>query len=164
LLGAAAAALVAGFSWRLLGTSPTEPLPDSGVWAVQLARPEGGELALSSLRGKPLVLNFWATWCAPCLKELPDLERFYQQHTQLGWQVVGIAVDAPSAVRSFIARQPLSFPVGLAGLEGSELGKQLGNQAGTLPFTVVFDRTGRIRHRKSGLSSLDEMNAWVKSA
>ncbi|MBC7717365.1 MAG: TlpA family protein disulfide reductase, partial [Pseudorhodobacter sp.] len=81
---------------------------------------------MADLRGKPLLLNFWATWCPPCVKEMPLLDAFYQTHRARGWQVVGLAVDSPTPVRAFLERVPVSFPIGLAGMEGSELSRALG--------------------------------------
>ena len=117
---------------------------------------------MATLLGRPLVLNFWATWCPPCIKELPDLDRFHRAWSPQGWQVVGLAVDNAQAVRAYLERQPLGFAVGLAGLEGSALSRQLGNEQGALPFTAVFDRSGRLIHRKLGQTSFDELVGWAR--
>jgi peroxiredoxin len=177
ILVTAVVAMGAGFGWRALdalrggsasGKAPAgAPLPgvaagaEEALWALRLDRPEGGELALASLRGRSLVVNFWATWCPPCVKELPDLDRFQADHAARGWQVVGIAIDSPTAVRKFLARQPLRFPIGVAGLEGTELARQLGNSAGGLPFTVVLDPAGRIVQRKLGATTYAELSSWA---
>ena len=76
------------------------------------------------------------------------------------WQVVGLAIDQPSAVRAFLARTPVSYPVGLAGLGGSELSKQLGNLAGGLPFSVVIGSAGEILQRRIGRVSTAELAHW----
>ena len=179
ILATAVVAMGAGFGWRALdilrgGSGSGQARPgapvgsalegaEDALWALRLERPEGGELVLASLRGRPLVVNFWATWCPPCVKELPDLDRFQADHAARGWQVVGIAIDSPTAVRQFLTRQPLRFPIGLAGLEGTELSRQLGNTAGGLPFTVVLDSAGRIVQRKLGATSYPELASWATS-
>ena len=148
--------------WRL---QPHEvaagALGDSGtLWAQTFAMPGGGDLVMQSLRGKPLLVNFWATWCPPCVEELPLLDRFYRENVANGWQVVGLAIDQPSAVRTFLQKMPLSFPIGLAGLGGTELGKALGNLAGGLPFTVVLGSKGDVLQRKIGKISVSDLAQW----
>jgi thiol-disulfide isomerase/thioredoxin len=108
-----------------------------------------------------LVLNFWATWCVPCIQEMPDLDRFHRDFSGLGWRVVGLALDNPTAVRAFLARTPVSYAIGLAGLDGTQLARDLGNDKGGLPFTAVLDRAGEIVHRRLGQTSLAELTAWA---
>jgi thiol-disulfide isomerase/thioredoxin len=133
---------------------------DGEFWAQRFPTPGGGELVMQSLRGKPLLINFWATWCPPCVEELPLLDRFYRENAANGWQVIGLAIDNPAAVRGFLGKMPLSFPIGLAGLGGSELGKSLGNLAGGLPFTVVIGSKGAVLHRKMGKVSVADLALW----
>jgi thiol-disulfide isomerase/thioredoxin len=156
---AAIGAAVASWRWRL---APVATDAADVLWALAWDRPDGGRLLASEWRGQPLLINFWATWCPPCVHELPLLDRFYQAQRAAGWQVVGLAIDQPSAVRQFLQRQPLSFPVGLAGLGGTELARQLGNERGALPFTVVLDRSGRIVQRKLGQVQEQDLQAWAQ--
>ena len=132
----------------------------AGFWQRRFATPDGGELATASLRGQPLVLNFWGSWCPPCVKEMPDLDRFAREHP--GWRVLGLAVDNPRAVRDFLARTPVGYAIALAGFEGSELARELGNTQGGLPFTVLFDGAGRIWRRKTGETHFAELAAWAR--
>jgi thiol-disulfide isomerase/thioredoxin len=155
---AAAGAGLGGRWWQEQRQAP----PAEPPWPLVFPRPEGGELRMAALYGRPLVLNFWATWCPPCIGELPELERFHRAWSPRGWQVAGLAVDAPTPVREFLARQPLSFPVGLAGLDGSALSRTLGNERGALPFTAVFDGAGRIVQRKLGQTSFGELETWAR--
>ena len=167
--------LLATLGWPLAGlaapsappASAPEAAPD-GWWDSRFARPDGGELRLANYRGRWLLVNFWATWCAPCLKELPDLSGFAQAQTARGaegWQVIGLAVDAPTPVRQFLAHQspPLAFPSGLAGLNGAQWTRKFGNTTGALPFTLAFDPQGRVRWRRRGQTHRAELDALVLS-
>jgi thiol-disulfide isomerase/thioredoxin len=155
---------IAGYRWRERhAADAAAPADDGGLWGLRFTRPEGGELAMAEQRGKPMVLNFWATWCAPCVQEMPELDRFHREFGARGWQVIGLAIDGPTPVRQFLARQPVSFPIGLAGLDGTELSRRLGNPSGSLPFSVVFDTQGRPVQRKLGQTSFAELARWASA-
>ena len=161
--GVAGAAAVggAGLAWWKFQPHAMEAGAEQALWGMEFERPEGGVVALKSFSGKPLLLNFWATWCPPCVEELPMLNAFYREHAAKGWQVLGLAIDQPSAVRKFLARLPLEFPVGLAGLGGTDLGRSLGNLTGGLPFTVVLGGEGRVLHRKMGQVTPQDLQLWA---
>jgi thiol-disulfide isomerase/thioredoxin len=161
LAGAGIGAALAGAgwaAWRHRLSSPDDSTAFDDIWTLSFAQPQGGEFTLSALRGQVLVLNFWATWCPPCIRELPDLDRL---HRERGAQVVGLAVDQSGPVREFLQRQPLAFPIGMAGFAGLDLSRRLGNWQGAMPFTAVFDHHGRLRHRKLGQTDFHELSGWV---
>ncbi|KRD47978.1 redoxin [Acidovorax sp. Root275] len=151
----------AGLAWWKFQHHAMEQGVEDALWTMEFEKPEGGVVALKALAGKPLLLNFWATWCPPCVEELPMLNAFYRQQAQNGWQVLGLAIDQPSAVRKFLQRIPLEFPVGLAGLGGTDLGRSLGNLTGGLPFTVVLGGNGRVLHRKMGQVTAQDLQLWA---
>ena len=156
---AVAAAGGAGLAWWR--TQPRgQPVPQE-LWTLQLERPQGGSLALSTLRGQPLLLNFWATWCPPCVKEMPELDRFSRDFAQRGGRVLGVAIDGAAPVREFLQYRPVSYDIVLAGLAGSELMRQLGNQAGVLPFSALLDAEGNLRKHHSGETTREELSRWV---
>lgn len=162
LAGVAGSALAAGAGvawWRLQPGEVAEGAADR-LWTLDFQTPHGAQLAFSNLRGRPLLVNFWATWCPPCVEEMPLLDTFFRQNAAKGWQVVGLAIDQPSAVRTFLARTPVTFPIGLAGLEGTQLAKSLGNLSGGLPFTVVLGADGQVRQRRMGRVSETDLKAW----
>jgi thiol-disulfide isomerase/thioredoxin len=160
--GVAAAGLAGGaaaFWWRR--EARRDPAAEA-FWSLTLDTPAQTPLAMATLQGRPLVLNFWATWCPPCVREMPELDRFYRDHRAQGWQVLGLAADNATAVRDFLARAPMAFPVVLAGFEGVDLSRRLGNLSGGLPFTVVFGRDGRVQHRHIGETSYQQLADWAK--
>jgi len=150
----------AGLAWWRYTPAAVDVGVTQQLWGLEFDTPAGTRLALQNLRGRPLLINFWATWCPPCVEELPLLDAFYRENESKGWQVVGIAVDKLAPVQSFLARQPLAFPVVLAGMEGLNLSKNLGNQAGGLPFSVLLGTDGTILHRKIGKLSEQDLQLW----
>lgn len=162
--GLTAAAAGAGLAWWRLRTEPAQPQATEAFWRQRFAQPSGEELEMAAWRGRPLLVNFWATWCPPCIEELPMMEAFWREHAAKGLQMVALAIDQPSAVRRFLERIPLSFPVGLAGLEGTQLAKSLGNASGGLPFSVFFDRNGGIYKQKLGQLQPADLDNWRKAS
>lgn len=163
LAGVAAVAALAGveFATRRFSTQEASPEALKQLWSTEFDTPSGEKLSFQSLQGKPLVLNFWATWCPPCVEEMPLLERFYQQNAVNGWQVVGVAIDQPSQVKRFLGQNSISYPIALGGLGGTDLLKSLGNEQGALPFTVVLDAQGTVKMQKLGKLSEKEINSWL---
>lgn len=131
------------------------------LWNAEFDMPDGQILKMQNLQGRPLVINFWATWCAPCVEEMPLLDIFFRQNVAKGWQMVGLAIDQPSRVRQYLSQNAISYPIGLAGMTGTELGRLLGNEVGGLPFTVVLDGKGSLIQRKLGKLSAQEIQAWA---
>ena len=162
--GAAAAAIGASLYWWRGDQAATDAAAASALWNASFPRPDGGILAMATLRGAPLVLNFWATWCPPCVKEMPELDRFARQFASRGVRVVGLAIDNAGPVREFLTRAPVSYAIGLAGFEGTELSRQLGNPSGGLPFTVFFNRLGVPVQRRLGETSMAELARWAESS
>lgn len=173
-LGVAAGATVvgAGLAWRSLDSGALAKASSSksesnageqAFWGMRFDAPSGDALTMKAFLGKPLLLNFWATWCPPCVEELPLLNRFFDANSAKNWQVLGLAIDQPTAVRKFLQKTPLSFPVAIGGLEGTEISRTLGNSMGSLPFSVVFDAKGHIVHRKMGTLGVTELQTLLKA-
>ncbi|MFZ4480777.1 MAG: TlpA family protein disulfide reductase [Rhodoferax sp.] len=164
LIGAVAGAAAAagfGLAWRSYRSQAGLQAVDASFWQRQFSTPEGQMIPMQSLRGKPLLLNFWATWCPPCIEELPLLSSFYRENVVNGWQVLGLAIDEPDPVRRFLARSPVSFPVAMAGASGISISRYFGNSVGALPFTAVVNSVGQIVQRKMGRITPDDLGAWT---
>ena len=165
--GAAAIAGIAGAGAAWWKFQPKNATPEEAAkiaesfWTLSFDTPDGKPFAMNSFRGKLLLVNFWATWCPPCIEELPLLDFFYQENRNKNIQIVGLAVDQPSAVRTWLKTRPLNFPVGMAGLAGTDLSKSLGNVSGGLPFSVVFAPSGELVHRKIGKVLPEDLVLWT---
>ena len=160
-VAALAAVAGAGIAWRRHTPHALAADATQALWSSEFSLPSGEPLAMSNLQGRPLVINFWATWCPPCVEEMPLIDAFFRQNKQNGWQVVGLAIDQPSRVRQFLSQFPVTYTIGLAGLNGTELGKMLGNEQSSLPFTVVLDAQGLVKQRKLGKLTPEDIKNWT---
>lgn len=147
-----------GGSADTAGTDDAQaPVP--GFWSWRWDGLHGQSIGLAQFQHRPLLLNFWATWCDPCVRELPMINDFYRQQGANGFQVLGIAVDRPEAVQSFLTRMPLDFPIGIAGMSGVEMARALGDVSGGLPFSLGLDGAGRVILRKPGALDAQDLAA-----
>lgn len=131
-------------------------LPD-----IRLTDTTGREIASNSWAGKVVMLNFWATWCPPCLREMPMLEQLQQGFDTGQLQVVGIAIDDADSVRRFLDENSINYQILFGDASSVELSKRLGNRTSGLPFTVVFDRVGRLVFSHTGEITSAEIRAHV---
>jgi len=139
--------LVTAFTaWAGVASAATDAL-----FAATLNGSDDKPVALETYRGKPLLVNFWARWCAPCRKEIPELVQLQSDYGNQGLNVVGIAIeDDTTAVREFLKAYSVTYPVGVNQKKGIWLMQGLGNDGALLPFTLAIDRKGEIVMRKIG--------------
>ena len=126
--------------------------------------PDGKPVDTSQWQGKILVTNFWASWCPPCIEEMPTLDLLQQEYLQQNVLFVGIGIDSPSNIREFLKSTPVSYPIVIGGLEGSNLSKQMGNTQGALPYTVIINAKGKSTYTKLGKISEEELRKQIKAA
>lgn len=163
----AAVAVLAGTAgvlfnvWRMGGGS------DDGVadvvMATRLADLQGQSQPLSQWRGKVLVVNLWATWCAPCREEIPAFVRLQDKYRARGLQFVGIAIDQREPVQAFAREFGMNYPVLLGGLETVEMSRRAGNHVGALPFTLIIDRNGKIAGTELGGINESKLQGIIES-
>jgi len=96
------------------------------------------------------VVNYWATWCAPCREEIPLFVRMQERYGERGLLFIGIAIDQPDKVAEFAREFRVNYPLVLGGVDSIELLRQVGNRAGVLPYTLVLDRKGNLVSREPG--------------
>jgi len=121
----------------------------------------GRMLDINAWRGKVLVINFWATWCAPCLQEIPEFMKLQAEYQARGLQFIGISIDEKQPVQEYLQRIGINYPVMVAGDAGIALSQQLGNIINAVPFTLIVNQAGQIIHRQPGELSNDQILEYV---
>jgi thiol-disulfide isomerase/thioredoxin len=143
----AVAAAAAGYgynAWRMASHATPTPGAAAAIASIRLPDLGGTPQALTQWRGKVVVLNFWATWCAPCREEIPLFVKLQKQYGAQGLQFVGVAIDQPEKVKAYATELGMNFPILIGGVEAIDLTRTLGNRASVLPFTVILGRDGGI--------------------
>ena len=151
LLALGGGILARGF---LSSTEPTQPTPLPDFSLPDVA---GTQHAISEWQGKIRVINFWATWCPPCLKEMPEFIALQEQYADKGLQFIGIAIDDQEPVEKYLASTKVNYPILIGDVTGIALAHQLGNIVDAVPFTVVVNQQGQIIHRQPGEFSKEEI-------
>ena len=122
---------------------------------------DGRLRSISEWDGKVIALNFWATWCPPCLKEVPEFVLLQTKYQAAGLQFIGVALQKPEEVRQFVAEHGMNYPVLTGELEVIKLAESYGNHIGALPYTVIIDRNGQVAHVKPGVLPTEEAESII---
>lgn len=168
VLGVGASLWMHGVPKRAMPAAPVAKVAVAGVGA-----PLPSDLALDDLAGtsvnlhhrfagRPLLINFWASWCGPCIEEMPELQRFATAQGEAGVQVLGIALDEADNVRDFLQKIPVSYPILLDSPGPADSSVRLGNAKGVLPYSLLIGADGRISKQKLGPFEAGEIDGWVR--
>ena len=133
--------------------------PVEALFAQSMNDASGANHSLSRWKGKPLVINFWAPWCAPCVQEMPELNDLAIANAAKHINVIGIGIDSPANIAEFAVRLKISYPLYVAGMSGTELARQFGNSAGGLPYTVLVGADGKVVKTYLGKLKFEELKA-----
>ena len=155
IMFAAVVALAAGlFVQRLSATKQPEP----NVPAIAFSLPDvtGKQRNINEWQGKILIINFWATWCPPCLKEIPEFIKLQNEYKK-DLQFIGIAIEDKQAVEAYLKTININYPMLIGGDEGIVLSRQLGNIVNAVPFTLIVNQQGQIIHRQPGELSSEKI-------
>lgn len=119
--------------------------------------------SVSEWDGKLLIVNFWATWCPPCLKEMPIFVDLQEKYGDRGVQFIGIAIDEPHNVDAYLLETPVNYPLLIGQMPAIELGREYGNRIGALPFTAFVSRQGEIVFSKAGPLTAEEAEQTISA-
>jgi thiol-disulfide isomerase/thioredoxin len=174
LVGYAIVALAFGVIGALAGLSKGDGGPittayaDTGgkahtavthLYAQSLNDAGGKPQALSQWQGKPLLVNFWAPWCAPCVREMPELDALAKEIKAKQVNVIGIGIDTPANIAQFAQKLKISYPLYVAGMSGTDIAREFGNEAGGLPYTVLIGADGQVKKTYLGQIKFEQLRA-----
>jgi thiol-disulfide isomerase/thioredoxin len=131
----------------------------SQLYAQTMNDSKGAPQALSQWKGKAVVVNFWAPWCAPCVQEMPELAQLAKDLRSKDIHVIGIGIDSPTNIAQFADKFKISYPLYVAGMSGTDLSRKFGNTAGGLPYTVLIGADGQVKKTYLGRIKFGELQA-----
>ena len=166
-LGVVVAAVFAGagflsYQWQMSDAPGDAVATGRALMAAKLMGIDDQLQPFEQWRGKVLVVNFGATWCTPCREEIPGFIRFQDRYRDAGVQFVGVAIDQKQRVAPYAKEMGINYPLLVGGLETMEFARQLGNQRGVLPFTLVLDRAGKVKTAVIGILKADKLEAVLQ--
>jgi thiol-disulfide isomerase/thioredoxin len=174
VIAALVISLVVAASLYLFSSKSSTPPPQAGASSLISATADGAIATasfydleekvqpLAQWKGKVIVVNFWATWCPPCIAEIPEFIKIQKQYEKQGVQFIGIAIDQRSKVQAFAKETSMNYPVLLGDLAGIDLARRIGNVTGGLPYTVIVDRSGKVVATQLGTLSTEKLEGIIK--
>jgi peroxiredoxin len=163
-----AIALLFGLTGLFFGIKKLEPQTPENTAVANLLNQSmidtsGTSQPLSQWKDKALIVNFWATWCAPCVDEMPELSALHGELVSRNIQILGVGIDSLDNIVAFRNKHNIQYPLYAAGMTASDLSRHLGNQVGGLPFTVLVDHQGQVRKTYLGRLKMQELRQDLAS-
>lgn len=145
-------------------STPTRPLSVIGQQRSPFTLPdlEGQQQAVGQWDNKVILLNFWATWCPPCRKEIPAFIQLQDDYRERGFQVIGVAIDDKTAVQDYADGMGINYPILIGNTEALQVSSDYGNRFGRLPYSLVIDRQGIIRYVGQGELDYEDIETQIK--
>jgi thiol-disulfide isomerase/thioredoxin len=140
-------------------TAGGPPTAVTELYAQSLNDLAGKPQPLAQWKGKPLLVNFWASWCAPCVAEMPELSALAARDGGQHFNVIGIGIDSPTNLKEFAQKIKITYPLYVGGMGGTDLARALGNENGGLPYTVLIGADGQVRKTYLGKLKFDQLRA-----
>jgi thiol-disulfide isomerase/thioredoxin len=137
--------------------APAQNSATAALFQQSLPDVHNAQQPLSQWQGKTVLVNFWATWCAPCVDEMPELSALQKEAAKKNIQIIGIGIDSASNIKDFAAKHQITYPLYVAGVSGTELARQFGNQAGGLPYTVLIAPSGEVKKTYLGRLKMEAL-------
>lgn len=164
LLLTAFIAFAIGAAVKLKGSHIEQNSIDAtGVLAAKLLTAEGESRTIDQYTKQLTMLNFWASWCSPCRREMPLFENVYREHQDQGFTIIGVALEAPETSQPFLDSMDISYPILYAEKTGFDLMELAGNQKGGLPYTVLLNSAGEVIDSQIGEIHEPDLRAWLSS-
>ncbi len=151
------------FGGKHFQPAPPADTATGTLMQLSMADPSGKQHKMSEWQGKILLVNFWATWCPPCVAEMPELEQLQADRGSKGLQIVGIGIDSPTNITEFAKKHKITYPLLVGGLQGTDVSRSFGNEAGGLPFTVLIGPDGSVKQTYMGRLDLQKVRADLDS-
>jgi thiol-disulfide isomerase/thioredoxin len=146
------------FAVLLAANAHAEPAKDAAeLYATSLPDVKNQNQSLAQWKGKVLLVNFWATWCHPCVQEMPALSDLQAKGKIKNLQIVGIGIDTPEAIGQFSTKYKISYPLYIGGIGASELMRKFGDAAGGLPFSLLIGPDGQVKKTYMGALKIDQV-------
>jgi thiol-disulfide isomerase/thioredoxin len=165
LITSLVALIFAGMGLYFSSIYAAKPQPSDDFYISKLptipAQPDGSPKSLEEYRNTVVVVNFWATWCGPCVKEMPALSALQTELAAKKIKFIGIGIDNPADMTEFAQKYKITYPLFVAGMSGTQLSTQMGNAQGGLPFTVILNKSGAIVKTYRGALDMDKLRQDV---